>query len=58
VPVEEPSTASKPAVSNRSKATNLVQSELRDVLWIGLDLTSLDALDDVSQHIVGAQLAE
>jgi hypothetical protein len=45
-------------VSNRSKATNLVQSELRDVLWIGLDLTSLDALDDVSQHIVGAQLAE
>jgi hypothetical protein len=33
---------------------DLVQSELRNVPWIGLELTSLDALDDVSQHIVGA----
>jgi hypothetical protein len=24
------------------------------VPWIGLELTSLDALDDASQHIVGA----
>ena len=31
-----------------------VQSEFRYVPWIGLELTSLDALDDVSKHIVGA----
>src|SRR5262249_25127664 len=31
-----------------------VQSELSDESWIGPDLTSLDALDDVSQYRVGA----
>ena len=35
-------------------APDSVQSELRNVPWIGLELTSLDALDDFSQHIVGA----
>src|ERR1700757_4084182 len=30
-----------------------VQSELGDVLWIGPEFTSLDALDDVGQHRVG-----
>jgi hypothetical protein len=36
------------------RASDSVQSELRNVPWIGLELTSLDALDDASQHIVGA----
>jgi hypothetical protein len=36
------------------RAPGSVQSELRNVPWIGLELTSLDALDDVSQHTVGA----
>src|SRR5262245_19723737 len=31
-----------------------VQSDLSDESWIGPDLTSLDALDDVSQYCVGA----
>jgi hypothetical protein len=36
------------------QAPDSVQSEFRNVPWIGLELTALDALDDVSQHIVGA----
>ena len=36
------------------RAADSVQSKLRNVPWIGLELTSLNALDDVSQHIVGA----
>jgi hypothetical protein len=36
------------------RAPDSVQSELRNVPGIGLELTSLDALDNVSQHIVGA----
>src|SRR6516165_1722407 len=40
------------------RAPDSVQSELRNVPWIGLELTSFDALDDVSQHIVGARRSE
>ena len=46
--------ARKRGNTGRSEPLDSVQSELRNVPWIGLEFTSLDALDDASQHIVGA----
>jgi hypothetical protein len=49
--------AAWPLTSTATRANpspDSVQSEFRNMPWIGLELTSLDALDDVSQHIVGA----
>src|SRR5262245_11328742 len=51
-------TAPKRQLQSRAPAKTAsiasVQSELSDESWIGPDLTSLDALDDVGQYRVGA----